>query len=203
MINPELLQELKKQHESVFDEIITKNQYHVFEPDLKGKVILDIGANNGIFTILANDYGAKRIIAIESNYSAYNVLKNNTKNLTNLTIINKAAGSVSNKKVKVGKESYYGDIDGRCYVIPSDDGDVETISINDLLSKINDEVILKIDCEGSEYDILYSIDQNNFNKVSEILLETHEGMGSAPKGVGIMDKLSNYIQAQGFKITVT
>jgi FkbM family methyltransferase len=201
MIDPKVLQKLREQHEAVFHEIITKNQYHVSEPDLKDKVILDIGANTGIFSVLANDYGAKRIIAIESNPASFKVLCDNVKDFNNVTVINKAASSISDKKVRIGKESFYGNIDGRCYVVPDEKGNVDTISINDILSEIKEEsIVLKLDCEGSEYNILYSIDQNNFDKVSEILLEAHDGIGPAPKIVGVIDKLVDYIKGRGFKI---
>jgi FkbM family methyltransferase len=198
MLNPE---QIKNQHPSVFDEIITNNQYHISESDISGKVVIDIGANNGVFSLLANDYKAEKIIAIESNPEVFSLLSNNVKDLLNVTAMNKAAASTSNKMVNVGREPYFGNIDGRCYVVDATNGNIPTISINDLLTDINKEVVLKLDCEGSEYDILYSISPINFKKVSEILLEAHEGLGSAPKGVEHIDKLSSYIQSSGFKIT--
>lgn len=195
-------EEIKRQHESVFDEIVTNNQYQVYESDLKDKVVIDVGANNGVFTLLANDYGARKVIAIESNPAAADLIRKNVTNIRrDIVVLNKAASSSSNKKVKVGKDSNFGDIDGRCYVIQSDDGDIETVSVDDLISETTGEVVLKIDCEGSEYDILYSIKPENFKKISRILLEAHEGIGSAPKGVEHIDKLSYYIQNHGFKIT--
>jgi len=194
------LEQIKNQHLSVYEEIITNNQYHVSETDILGKTVIDIGANNGIFTLLASKYKAKRIISIESNPEAFNLLVLNTKDLENVVLINKAASFVSNKKISVGREPYFGNIDGRCYIVKDDTGNIETISINDLLNDLDKDVVLKIDCEGSEYDVLYSISPGNFKKISEILLEAHEGMGSAPKGVENIVKLSSYIQQSGFKI---
>ena len=42
------------------------------------------------------------------------------------------------------------------------------------ISKIGKIDLLKVDCEGSEYNILYSLGKNDFKKIKYIVLEYHE-----------------------------
>lgn len=196
-----MVEEIKHQHEAVFDEIITRDQYRVKYQDFKGKNVIDIGASNGVFTLLAHDYGAKSIISIEPNTIVFKILKENVKSYSNIKAYNLAVWSESGKKVNIGREAYFADIDARCYVVPNDNGEIRTCNINTFfqLFKNDKDVVLKLDCEGSEYEILYSMNVSYFNKVSTIFLEAHENIGGiAPKEKGSIQKLVNYIKSFGF-----
>jgi FkbM family methyltransferase len=192
------LEELKSQHEPVYKEVVEDNQYRISKADLCDKNILDIGANNGTFTVLAKTYGAKKIVAVESNVSAYRLLKSNTEG-TDVIALNKAAAFNSGDKVIVGMQPEFGAIDGRCYVVPDSDGDIETISLHDLLGNFNGEsVILKMDCEGSEYDIIYGASVEDLKKCQTILIEMHENIGLTAGKTGLINKLRVYLNNLGF-----
>jgi FkbM family methyltransferase len=192
--------EIKAQHASVYEEVVVNNQYRVGESNIRGKNVIDIGANNGVFTLLARDYGAKRIISIESNVVAFALLKRNTEEFPEITVLNKAATAVSGKKMIVGMEPSFWNMDGRCYVVPDETGNVETVSINDVMQMFpeDEDVVLKIDCEGSEYEILYALKKEYYKRISTIFLEAHQNMGAAPKGNDHIEKLAKFVSSFGF-----
>ena len=168
---------LKEQHESVYKEIIEDNQYKIDIDDLRGKNVLDIGANNGVFSLLAKAYGAKKIVAVESNPEVFNLLESNIKG-TDIIAINKAALARSGEKVSIGRTEAYSNIDGRCYVVSDKDGNIDTISLVDLFKNFdNDDIVLKMDCEGSEYEILMHSQMLDVKRFSTILIEMHENLG--------------------------
>jgi len=193
------IKNLKSQHESVYQEVIETNQYRIGKEDLEGKNVLDIGANNGVFTLLAANYNSKKIVAVESNIGAFDLLQSNTKDYHNIVILNKAASANSGERVKVGRDPEFCAHDGRCYVVADAEGDVETISFNDLLSNFDDEsIVLKMDCEGSEYDIIYGTDIKNLKRCSSIFIEMHEDTASVLGKTGLIKKLRSYLIENGF-----
>jgi FkbM family methyltransferase len=186
---------LKKQHESVYKEIIEDNQYKIDIEDLRGKNVLDIGANNGVFTLLAKAYGAKKIVAVESNPEVFNLLENNIKG-TDIIAINKAALPVSGEKVNIGRTEAYSNIDGRCYVVNDKDGNIETISLVDLFKNFdNDDIVLKMDCEGSEYEILMHSQMVDVKRFSTILIEMHENLGRIEGELYSIEELRDYLKS--------
>jgi FkbM family methyltransferase len=192
------LEELKKQHEPVYHEIIETNQYRVCQKDIEGKNVIDIGANNGVFTLLCKGYNAKKIVAVESNIEAFNFLKSNTKEYQDIIVINKAAADKNNEKVSVGRRIEYGPIDGRCFVIHDTKGNVDTISLYDLIRNFDGQVVLKLDAEGSEYDIIYGAPLETLKRCSTILIEMHENMGSVLGKTGLIEKLRDDLKNLGF-----
>jgi FkbM family methyltransferase len=197
-----MFESIKSQHESVYNEIIVQNQYRVSKEDLEEKNILDIGANNGIFTLLAKSYNANKIIAVESNIDVFNLLKSNVKESSDISIINKAVTGKSGNKVSVIKRPEFCNIDGRCYIMPDEKGDIETISLDDLIKKFDDkQIVLKLDVEGSEYDIIYGASLEFLKKCSTILIEMHDDMGAVSGKIGLIEKLRNNLKEIGFKET--
>ncbi len=58
---------------------------------------------------------------------------------------------------------------------------IDVLTIHDLLGdfNLNDEnIVLKMDCEGCEYDVLPTISKQDFNKINEIFIEYHNKLNS-------------------------
>ncbi|MGH8541466.1 MAG: FkbM family methyltransferase, partial [Stenotrophobium sp.] len=55
--------------------------------------------------------------------------------------------------------------------------------------------LLKLDCEGSEYEILFNLPDELFNRISNISLEAHQGRVPSEN----IDSLAVLLQAKGFK----
>ena len=144
----------------------------------KGDVVLDIGANYGFFTLNSLSKGASKVYSIEPYGPAYSHLEKLSKDFTSIVPINKAIsetiGSVSmfiqedsSAKNCVTK---HGDLFGR----NSNEVIVESIDINSLISSIREKInFLKIDCEGSEFELFKTIDKEILTTIDKIVVETH------------------------------
>lgn len=59
------------------DMLITKNQYCIGVENIKNKVVIDAGANDGIFAIYAAKLGARKVYAFEPLKQNYEILRKN------------------------------------------------------------------------------------------------------------------------------
>lgn len=185
-----MLEYLKEQQKDLYNEIFKDNVYHVSPEDLKGKVVFDIGANRGFFALLANEYGAKEIICVEHQIHMCNgLLKENTKHLPNVKIINKAVTDKSNNIVRLSNfedwtASLYSNVDKGL------GQEVETITLADLVKNYPDEkdMYLKMDIEGAEYDIIMNIEEDVIRKFGKIGIEIHGRMHPKYVGTEILEK---------------
>ena len=151
--------------------------------DVKGKSVLDVGAFVGDSAILFALMGARRVVAIESSPWAYSVAKKNIE-------INGLSNVVTLVNCAVTRE------DGKVLMLPStetatgfrvscrhrsDVGDVPvpTCTLDSLIERYGPFDVVKMDCEGCEYEsIPYS---RRIGEAKEILIEYHEGYESLEK----------------------
>src|SRR6266513_1432574 len=149
-------------------------------PTDSNTVIVDIGANIGLFSLYAAFSGAKTVYAFEPNREAYRcMLENIGRNNLEKVIVphNYAVTSKSNEVVTIPKTASpqnriaYGNTNNDEYE------SVNTVSLNDIVSKegISRVDLLKMDCEGSEYDIIAGINKSTFSKIGRIIVEYHDG----------------------------
>jgi FkbM family methyltransferase len=159
----------------------------------KDQTILDIGANIGDSSIYFALKGAKKVIAIEPFPANYELAKKNIE-LNNLEqIINVYLASCSNKSgflVVDNKKS-----GGSISLIPSRDGTkIPLFSLENILKQNNlDSAVLKMDCEGCEYDSILNTDDRILKKFSTIIIEYHHGYQN------LVEKLKNC----GFQVKKT
>lgn len=157
-----------------------------------GDVVLDVGANLGIVSIImAKLYPGVRIVSLEANPSTYRFLERNVvMNSVEANIIhmNRALAKKDNQSVQIGacelaghngvKSSIMRRPSGKCRT-----ADVTTISFEKILSKFNISTIafLKMDCEGCEVDALPQIPEG---LVAHAVGECHSHyFKSAPKAL--------------------
>lgn len=146
----------------------------------KDSVVIDIGANIGIFSLFAAFNGSRKVFAYEPNSEAYNCIINNISknNLKDIIIPFKlGVTSESNETVKILKAASPQNSITYEKIGTSDNGYefVNTISLNDIVLKQNIPFVdlLKLDCEGSEYDIISSTNETTFSKIKSIVVEYH------------------------------
>jgi len=167
---------------------IFKEKAHSILPQFSGKkdkVIFDIGANEGFYTlkIKQNNPNAK-IVAVEPNPFAFQILKKNIKSnkLKDVILINKALAS------KIGKVNFeivpevsaIGALDIRMQKRPwLKEEKIKRVAVESTtLKKICEETrireidILKLDVEGAELDILKS-SKDLLQNVKKIVVEYH------------------------------
>jgi len=147
---------------------LSKDSYRIPQ---NPKVVIDIGAHIGGTAILCASKGAK-VYAYEPEKENFkilteNIIKNGFKNKINC--INKAVGNKGIRTLYLhsgnsGKASLNGQGEKT--------EQVDCISIADVFSNIKHCDLLKIDCEGAEYEFIKDIP---FEKVDQISMELHQG----------------------------
>jgi FkbM family methyltransferase len=156
-------------------------------------IIIDLGANEGYYVLKAKESAPKsKIIAVEPNPTAFNVLKRNIEanKLKNVILVNKAVTS-KNGRVKfeivkgrsgVGAVKVYKEFRRNLKKIIVDSITLENLCKKYKIDKID---LLKIDVEGSEVDILKS-SKDILPKVKKAIIEYHNAQKTKESVIKIM-----------------
>jgi FkbM family methyltransferase len=147
---------------------------------VKGKLVLDIGANIGDSSIYFALRGASKVIGVEPFPENYEMAKKNVR-LNNFTdrISVMLAGCSANagyinisNGLKSGIASHTYDED---YKLGTN---VPSLTLENILKEYNiqnGETILKMDCEGCEYDTILAASDTLLRQFSHMLIEYHDG----------------------------
>ena len=142
-----------------FEEIFLKHEYYPINCD-SPKIIIDAGANIGLFAVLMkNKYPDAKIVCIEPDAENVEILKKNTSSYSNIYIENCGLWNKDTKLKVYDKFNL-----GKWGVIVEEDldnGSLPAITVNSLLKKYSFEHIdiLKIDIESSEKQLFsYNFD---------------------------------------------
>lgn len=145
----------------------------------KGDVVIDIGFNYGVFAIKSLYNGASKIYGFEPNNHVYEICKQVYDNHNLIEVFNFGVSDKNDKVVfRQGKSSLtssiYGDVEDY-----ETSYEVNTIILTDFLFFHNIDKIdfLKVDCEGSEYDIFSSIPDSILSQIKKIHVEFHYNDG--------------------------
>lgn len=175
---------------------------HVYDPPIlpieREDIVVNIGANIGIFSIYAKLITQNRVIAFEPYPAAFKVLqKNSAANYLEIEALNYA---VSNKEKTQklfiaqsdGGHSFYDQ--GRMinYI------DVPSVTLERIfeLCKIEKIDFLKLDCEGAEFDIILSAG-SILNRIKKISMEFHDNVSNYTH-----HDIQAYLSKLGFNIRV-
>jgi len=179
----------------IIKEILKENVYRINESNVKDKIVLDIGANIGIFSVWVSQW-AKKVFSFEPEKENYRYLLKNIKlnYCQNIIPVNKAV--LDRNGVAVLKGEYGGAfIEGIFNKNTEKEQAVETITLDKIFNEYQIEnCILKIDCEGSEYKIIEKA--NQLDKVEYLTMEYHK---TNQKNFGnMMAKLSEFFNLHLF-----
>jgi len=164
------------------------------------RTIVDIGANMGSFAIYAAQACPDaRIYCYEPERRNFAILKQNIK-------INELEERVSLFQCAVASRrgqrelAVSGSADNSFHIVP-DNSTRQTVSCTTLGDIFADQQLktidlLKINCEGAEYEILESCCQTDFERVANIRLEYHNLDAHSRNG----DSLSRWLEARGYRI---
>jgi FkbM family methyltransferase len=175
---------LSSSMEAVCDEM-KGDVYGLSNIDFKpGDVVIDIGGHIGVVSIyLAKKYPFLKVYSFEPvNHNYEQFLKNIELNKIPKGIINVENKAVTKdgRNIKLNFDflntsgaSIFRDISYR-YSQALDY--IQSVSLDDIIKKHNIDTVklLKIDCEGAEYEILYNTKEENLKKVINIRGEFHE-----------------------------
>ena len=158
--------------------IFVKKDYDFLK--VENKIVLDIGANIGDTAIYFAIKGAKKVIGIEPFHKNFKIAEKNISfnNFSNEIKMVQAGCSSESGSIKISTEDQ-SNIES--VIRKSEEGeDIPLISLKDIIEKyeIPKDSILKIDCEGCEYDIIENADDKTLLHFSQIQLEYHSGYKS-------------------------
>ena len=157
-------------------EIFTNREYDSeFVNVNEGDIVVDLGANVGLFALYALTRKCKKCYSVEAHPETFKYLKINTSDrFDNIITINKAISTVDNMYMDLNSQNSTG---LSIYNNPKDYSvKVDSISLSQLIKEYDINMIdyLKIDIEGAEYDLLRNIDKTYLsNNVKKIALEVH------------------------------
>jgi FkbM family methyltransferase len=160
---------------SMLFEVLVHREYGLCQIK-PGDIVIDIGSHIGGFTILAGTLvGNGRVYAFEPSSKTYDTLRKNVElnGLSNVSLFKKAVGG-ERKRGKI----YISDIinaETSVHKKTSNVEEVEILTLGDIFEEngLTHCDVLKIDCEGSEYEIIKS-SKNILEKIDKIILEYHE-----------------------------
>mgnify|MGYP000962171402 CR=1 FL=1 len=163
-------------------------------------IVIDIGANIGVFSVYAVAVSKDtKVYAYEPYAKSYELLLENIK-------INKFENSIVPFKLGVGahkvKRKLFLASSSPFHSLYSDKKEkyieIECITLKDIFinNKINYCNLLKMDCEGSEFEILYNTPKEYLSKIKEIRLEYH----NQEKDKYNIKDLTKFLVNNGFKV---
>ena len=162
-------------------EVFVRQVYGYMDP--KNKVVLDIGAFIGDSAVWFSKKGASRVIAyepykpmfelaewnIDLNFSSHDIKIYNcgVGKESKAARLNVIGGRYGSNRTEIGNGIKTHDI--------IDTVEVYIVSIKDVLEKAGGVDAIKMDCEGSEYEILEAMAEQGLEDLTgkEIILETH------------------------------
>ena len=165
-----------------FNEIWLNEQYNPRGFEIKpSDTVVDIGANNGMFSIYAGHKAKRgRVYAFEPEETNFNKLMRNIQ-------INKMRNIIPDQKAVSDDDGikdffiFDSSLGGNSFFNEKiDEGKgiarkslVETVSFKNLMiENVHHIDFLKMDCEGAEYEILFSMG-NLLKRISKMALEVH------------------------------
>ena len=162
--------------------------------DVRSRTVVDVGAGVGDTAILFSLRGARRVIALEPFPSIYrralvNVRINGVEE--RVLLVNAGLGS-SDEEVCAELSDVHGYYlfkpSGRC------DAKIKMYTLSSLVRefRIEDNSVLKIDCEGCEYEVISSSKPEDFRAFEQVVIEYHDGYR----------ELKKFLEDAGFKVMI-
>jgi FkbM family methyltransferase len=153
-------------------------------------VVIDAGANVGFFTLLAKNRKANRIYSIEADTFPFFYLKRNFMNDSSIILINKALSTSDNTTTffySLGTSVASSEV---IHMENSLTNTVDTISLQTLLNVEETVNLVKLDIEGSEFNVIRAVPDHMFNKVNQFFIEFHS----------VPTEIENRLKNLGFSI---
>ncbi len=191
-----------KGDQAVADEVFRHRSYQICEGTIRNAQgpIVDIGGHIGLFSLLASALRPNLpIYVFEPHDDNFQTLEQNLKD-NNIQNVRAFREAVSDRVGEADLILSQQDLNHSLALAIEATGKTQTVPTTTLERvfedcKIDRCGLLKIDCEGSEYEILYSAPKSIFDKIAAIFLEYHEWSEK-----GLADALKIHLEKMGFKV---
>lgn len=187
--------------QSVLDEIFFDRDYALIEPYIKSAKngILDVGAHKGFFILYA------RVLNPTVSIYAYEPEENNFRELKKHLLENRIENAFPKNVAVAGKEGsvvLHLSEDSHNHtllpVLPSfNEKKVNAVLLENILKKMGKCDLIKMDCEGSEFQIFETAPDAVFEAVPLFFLEYHEFTDAMR-----VANLKALFESKGFKVKI-
>lgn len=182
--------------------IFIKHEYgSTFGTKDRGLTIVDIGANKGYFSVLAANNKLNKVISYEPIRDTFRALEENValNKLGNITVYNMGvAGENGLREFSYSKDTSI--VSSMVFKAGEENEQIQCISLENVFIQNNILFIdvLKIDCEGAEFEIFYNSNRDTLSKIREIRMEYHNIDESNTHNI---NALTRYLEGNGFSLT--
>lgn len=164
----------------IFGDVVDNNEYNLPDRFNQDDIVIDIGAHIGSFSYAALERGAGKVYAYEAHHENHFIAAKNLARFgSRISCRHRAVWRSDQPSQMLHTDDLAGVTNtGGVSVLYNDEGEpVETISLDQVLFDASDAFrrpirLLKIDCEGCEYPILFT--SNQLQIVEEICGEYHD-----------------------------
>ncbi len=164
--------------------------------------VIDIGAHIGLFAVRVAPL-AKRVVSFEPVAANFETLEKNVAHYPHVKPVCKAVSA------KRGTATIYVSANPSAHSMHPSEAErrtgateVETLSLADVFTDYAIERcdLLKLDCEGAEYEILNAVPDALWPRIARIVMEFHAVEGGAPDWTG--PGLAKRLESRGFGVEV-
>lgn len=168
-------------------EVWERNGYRVDRNQVRNRVVIDIGANVGAFTVLAHMLGAAEVHAYEPHPESFEALERNTAALEGRVLINRLAvaeagqggealmlyrhGGAAGTRVRDDNLDHRGEQIEGVRIVPA--VDVNLVWYRATEGHSRRVGFVKIDCEGCEAGLIDTLDPAYLELTDRIVMEFH------------------------------
>lgn len=185
------------------EEIFFDQDYCKYFTIRENDIVVDIGANIGVFTLFASTKTKNKIYAFEAlrsnvDFLNKNIAVNNRKNI--VSVETAVCGRVGNARLGISAISgghYLCDVNTQKHCDAFVEVPATTLAQIFTDYRIGYIDFLKIDCEGSEGAIFIATDDTYFQRIGKIALEFHDGLSLLNR-----HELMKHLEKHGFKTRV-
>ncbi len=188
----------------ILGEIFLKHDYGVIPED---GVVIDVGAHIGLFALYAASTTRRtRVYAFEPMPANMQLLRHNivSNALTERVTLHQLglAAQRGTYQLYMYPEDVQHSIHASGRVMADDAVEIECITLADVFEQNGLETcdLLKMDCEGAEYECLYSTPPDVLARIRRLRLEYHRGIPDSQWGPASPDALAAFLTEQGFHI---
>jgi FkbM family methyltransferase len=176
-------------------EIFVEGEYDVPEvlSGLRGRDVIDVGANVGDSTLYFILNGARKVIAVEPLPNVAKCAEENVRLSSATDKVKVINAALSDELVSVPCD--YDLLSSRYFSTLKGSGTckVPGVTLSDLINMVEDPYLLKMDCEGCEVEAILGPERERLRTFEHIILETHpfitgisnEKLLTSLKGLGV------------------
>jgi len=195
---------------AIANELFLDRQYRQCDDVIRkaARCVMDIGGHLGFFSLMAATLNSKvPIYTFEPHAGNFELLKTNLKNNRIKNVFPKqlaVSDEVGETELQISRE----DLNHSLVKAIEPTGQTQKIQTTTLerifeKNRIVKCDLLKLDCEGSEFKIIYGASNELFKKIDHIFLEYHD-WACPPKlerrGAGHSSELKKYLQKLGYRV---